>query len=114
MEQWTPPLIDWEQAVKVAGNNRELAEDIFKGLLRTLPDERAAIKKLYEEQNYPELLQRAHKLHGALCYCGLPRLKSVIENLETELKRNIMVNLPSLLERFDTEVSLLLERCPRP
>jgi two-component system sensor histidine kinase BarA len=104
------PVIDWEQAVKLAGGNRALAEEMLNLLTRSLPCDLISIKQHFEDQNYPEMLRRVHKLHGALCYCGLPRLKSVVAHLETALKSNIMDNLPSLLKQFDTEANSLLER----
>ena len=104
------PVIDWELAIKLAGNKKELAEDILNLLIKTLPDDTIAIKHFSKAQNYAELLKRVHKLHGALCYCGLPRLKTVIAHLETQLKNNIMDSLPSLLDQLDVEISLLLER----
>jgi len=113
MDQKHLPLIDWEQAINVAGNQKALAEDILRMLMKSLPDDAASIRQLGQEQNYSELLKRVHKLHGALCYSGVPRLKSIVLVLETDLKNNIMVDLPSILDRFDTEVSLLLERYSR-
>jgi two-component system sensor histidine kinase BarA len=107
------PVIDWEQAIKTAGNQKTLAEDILRLLLQTLPEEASRISLLGKEKNYTELLKKVHKLHGALCYCGLPRLKTIVECLETNLKNNIMINLPSILDQFNTEVSLLLERYSR-
>jgi two-component system sensor histidine kinase BarA len=79
--------------------------------LKSLPNDIKEIKQLYLAQKYTELLQQVHKLHGAICYCGLPRLKSVIACLETDLKNNVMFNLPSLLDQLDIEVNLLLEQC---
>jgi len=113
MESSTLPVIDWEQALRVAGNQELLAQDLMKALIKTLPADAAEIKKLGEEQNYSELLKKVHKLHGALCYSGFSRLKSVVLLLETDLKNNIMVNLTSVLQKFDSEVGLLLEHYSR-
>lgn len=104
------PMVDWKLAMKLAGNNQELAEDIFNLTLKNLPQELLSIKQSHFVQNYSELLGQVHKLHGALCYCGFPRLKTLVATLETDLKNNIMDNLPLLLDRLNTEVNLLLER----
>ncbi len=104
------PVIDWELATKLAGNKKEYAEEMLGLLIKSLPEDRLAINQCYLTEKYVELLQRAHKLHGALCYCGLPRLKAVVRQLETELKNNIMDNLPSLLDQLNLEINLLLER----
>lgn len=106
------PVIDWELATKLAGNKKELAEEMLCFLLKTLPQDRLAILELRHThtQNPTELLRRVHKLHGALCYCGVPRLKALVAHLETALKNNIMDGLPSLLDQLDVEIDLLLER----
>lgn len=105
----TLPVIDWEQALRVAGNQQALAKDLLAHLIRNLSDEVKAIKQAYTEQNYTEMRRLLHKLHGALCYCGLPRLKRIVARLETHLENNIMESLPQGIEVLDTEARLLLE-----
>lgn len=103
------PIIDWELGLKLAGNKRDLAEDMLKLMIGTLPDELTSIKKLYEDKNYTNLLESVHKLHGAISYVGLPRIKTILFHLERDLKNNIMDSLPTHVNQFDTEVSLLLQ-----
>ncbi|RDI40992.1 Hpt domain-containing protein [Aquicella lusitana] len=103
------PVIDNELGMKLAGNRQELADEILGMFMKTLPAEMATIRQLYQDRYYGELLQRVHKLHGAICYCGLPRLKIVIAQLESELKNNIMIDLPSLFDQLQAETNLLLE-----
>lgn len=110
MEFENLPVIDWDQAIRLAGNKKELAADILDLLMKGLPTEITSIHKAYQAQNPVELLKKVHKLHGALCYCGLPRVKIVIERLETDLKNNIMNDLPSHLAELDIEVNRLLEQ----
>jgi two-component system sensor histidine kinase BarA len=108
------PVIDWEQAVKLAGNKKEFAEEMLTLLTKNLDHDMAAIKKTYFMQNYVEMLRLVHKLHGALCYCGLPRLKTIIAKLETALKNNIIDSLPHMIDTLDLEVKLLLEHYSHP
>lgn len=106
------PLIDWEQALKQAGQKKHLAEEILNILLSSLPNELVTIKQLYQAQNYQNLQKQLHHLHGGLCYSGLPRIKTVVAELETALKNNDLELLPSLLDTLDKEVQLLLTRSP--
>lgn len=108
------PIIDWDQGIKLAGNKRDLAEEMLTFLLKNLPQDIAEINQAFQAQNYIELLRLVHKLHGALCYCGLPRLKTIAGCLETQLKSNIMESLPPLIEQLDAEAELLLGRCTHP
>jgi two-component system sensor histidine kinase BarA len=105
------PVIDWEESVRLAGHKKELARDILTMLTRELPHELAEIKAHYQSKNYQELLRTVHKLHGAVCYAGTPRLKTVLATLETHLKTNIMDGSSSLLDQLDTEVNRLLNEC---
>jgi HPt (histidine-containing phosphotransfer) domain-containing protein len=106
------PIIDWELALKATNNKKELAEEILQLFIKGLPKDVLKIKKLHHEQQYDELLKYTHKLHGAICYCGLPRLKKVVMRMETELKSEIYANLSTLIDHFAAEVSLLLEYHP--
>lgn len=103
------PIIDWELCIRLAGNKTELAEEILDLLMSSLSEDLSTINNLYTERNYKELLRKVHTLHGALCYCGLPRLKTIVARLETALKNNIISNLLSLLNQLHAEVNLLLE-----
>lgn len=103
------PVIDWEEGIRLAGHKKELARDILHMLARDLPHEIKTIHQQYLDKNYQELLKTVHKLHGAVCYTGTPRLKTVLVSLETRLKTNIMDDSSSLLDQLDTEINRLLE-----
>ncbi len=106
-------IIDWNLALKATGNNADIAHELLNMLTDSLPQEIKVINELASHQAYKELQQKVHKLHGAVCYCGTPRLKMALRELETGLKNNIMDNLSSLLSQLNIEVNLLLEHCPR-
>lgn len=101
------PVIDWELSLKLANNNHELAKDMLRLIAERLPKDLIEIHTAHREQNIPQLIHHVHKLHGALCYCGLPRLKLLIAQLETDLKNNIMESSPPLLDQLNSEVTLL-------
>ena len=103
------PIIDWDQGLRLAGNRKELAHEILGMLVSRLNEDLALIKELSENSDYSALKDQIHKLHGAVCYCGTPRLKTVLSVLETDLKNTIMTNLPSHLHQLNDEVSLLLD-----
>lgn len=103
------PIIDWNQALKQAGQNHDLAKDIASMLIKGLPTDLEKINQAYEAQNYPEIMRLAHKLHGALCYSGMPRLKMVVIDLETKLKNNIIDDLAMQIDLLNIEAGLLLD-----
>jgi two-component system, NarL family, sensor histidine kinase BarA len=102
----SPPAIDWEMGLKLAGNKPQLAKDILSVLLETLSDDLQDIVKSKNDPNI--LLQRVHKLHGAISYCGLPRLKKLLAEFEQALKNEHFSNLDAYLETLKVEVQLVL------
>lgn len=114
MELTHLPIIDWELGTKLAGNNRAAASDLLSFFIKNLRNDLNVIKEYYQREDLKALRNQIHKLHGAVCYCGLPRLKSTLSQLETNLKNNIMVSLPSLMDQLESEVSELLEHPSLP
>jgi two-component system sensor histidine kinase BarA len=104
------PIVDWDLGLRLANNKREIAEEMLWLLMKNLPLEFMDIKNAYDAKNYPELLQRLHKLHGAVCYCGVPRLKDAIASLESSLKKNQHQDIPTLFSKFDFEVKELFKQ----
>ena len=107
------PIIDFELGARLAGNRMDLAQDMLSMLVARLEEDISLIKQVSAEKDYEALISHVHKLHGATCYCGTPRLKAILAALESDLKNNIMVSLPSLLSLLDSEVGLLLEQHAR-
>jgi len=102
------PIIDKELGIRLAGNQPDLAHDMIVMLSKGLPQDLADINHAFTNNDYPELLRYVHKLHGAVAYCGTPRLKEVLAQIETKLKRNMKDEIPTLMQRLQVEVHDLL------
>lgn len=102
-------VLDIKLAITLAGNSRQVAEEIFAILLKTLPIEYENIKHAYISQDTAQLINYLHKLHGALNYCGVPKLKFTTIALETAAKKNDITELPALFIQFENAVNELLE-----
>jgi two-component system sensor histidine kinase BarA len=108
--QWEKlPILDWELARKLAGNQMDLAKDMLAMLTSALPRDMHTINQLASQKKYPALQQQIHRLHGAVAYCGAPRLKQVLLRLDTEMKKNKLDDLTTLLKQLNAEVNSLLE-----
>ncbi|MCD6038811.1 MAG: barA [Gammaproteobacteria bacterium] len=103
-------VIDWELAIKCGSNSRAFAEEMFALLARDLPNELLEIKKEYANNKIQEFKHRIHKLHGALCYCGAPRLKAATIALETAIRSRNYSQIPELLEQFEYEANELIQQ----
>ena len=104
------PIIDWEDSTRLACYKKDLARDMLNLLARDLPQELRTMNSLHTDKKYSELLKTVHKLHGAVCYTGTPRLKSLLSPLETALKTNIMDNSSTILRHLEIEVGHLLKQ----
>lgn len=94
------PIIDWELSKKLAGNNLEQAKEFLELIVKELKKELPEIKKNVQDQT--ALKNRLHKLHGALSYTGLSRLKAATKALEDALK--VSHHPAKQLEQFESEV----------
>ena len=76
------PGVEWSVCLELTGNNEQLAVDLLTMFTNSLPDEMQILKTAFSNSDYETLRTQAHKMHGALCYCGIPSLK--IDMLELE------------------------------
>lgn len=114
-QQGSPPLvpsssyIDWPLSLHRAGGKAGLALDMLHMLCTSLPESYQLIQQAWQQQAADTLLQHVHKLHGATCYSGVPQLKQLTEQLETQLKKGVPLNQlePEMLELSDVVDGLL-------
>ncbi len=80
------PSVDWQLALKRANQNQSTAKELLNDFVTMLPDTLRVIESLQQQDAREELLAEVHKLHGACCYTGLPRLQHLAKELEIALK----------------------------
>lgn len=86
----------------------EMTDEILQLFKKNIKNDFALIKNFYDLKNEDALLKAIHKLHGALCYCNVPKLKKIVIDIETELKNKKMDRVPDLLKKLEIEIQLLL------
>lgn len=104
------PVIDWNLCVKLANNKISVAHEILLLVTQQLPNDLETIKQAQTKEDYAELLRCVHKLHGALCYCGMPRLKNAVAHLENALKEKNLdkIKLTELSVHLEKEAQTVL------
>ena len=80
-------------------------------LIDSLPQTLAALDTYRASHQRDALIQLVHKLHGATCYTGVPRIKALSELIETELKtgKGLSTIEPELFDLSDQLTDLLAE-----
>ncbi|OAI49602.1 hypothetical protein AYO45_02280, partial [Gammaproteobacteria bacterium SCGC AG-212-F23] len=109
IEKKQSPVIDMELATKLAGDKQEIAKELLALFLKNLPAEYSAIQFSAANQDYVTLAKQIHKLHGAICYLGLPRLKDATAVLEKNLKHNPKQDIQPLFDVFSAEIERVLK-----
>jgi two-component system sensor histidine kinase BarA len=102
------PIIDRQDGLRLAGHNQAFADEILSLFIAELKTETDAFHKLLAENNLVDLQKQIHKLHGACCYTGTPRLKACIYHLETVLKTQQAADLANLLTQLSNEADALI------
>jgi len=98
--------IDWELSLKNAGGKDNLAREMLNMLIDSFPEARNLIQKYLDANDTQKLIAQVHKLHGATAYCGVPKLKSLANQYESQLKTNgITTEIHSIHSQFIIELS---------
>lgn len=105
----TKASLDWNECLQLANNKADLANDLVSMLEKELPIFQNNLKKAAKTNDIEQLQHQAHKLHGACCYTGVPRLKELIQKLESEIKTKPQDQLTPLLNQIDTEINNILK-----
>ena len=103
-------LVDWPLALQRAAGKHDLALEMFRMLMKSVPETVSDAQKFMDEDNFDELKRVIHKFHGACCYTGVPQIKGLAEAIESGLKKHKSIDAvePELLELLD-ELEKLME-----
>lgn len=98
--------INWPMALERAAGKRDLAIQMLDMLIKTIPDTIEKINIALGSNSADDVLTVVHKFHGACCYTGLPKIRSLAEQIEIGLKahgqiKNVEPELFELLDEID-------------
>jgi len=100
--------IDLKLAKKLAAGNMEMAKDMLDMLVQTLPKEKQLINANYIAGNRDILHEVIHKLHGACCYTGTPKLKQQLQILESSLESATLSSLEAHIQQLNLEIDRVI------
>ena len=79
--------IDWQLSIDLMNGNADAAKEMLELFVKeTLPVDEKEIAEAFEKKDLSELVKTTHKMHGGLCYVGVPILKEACKNLEVAAK----------------------------
>lgn len=96
-------IFDWQLALQRSANNKDLALEMLNMLIESLPETIAALQNNIHNEDVTSLSSLIHKLNGACCYLGLPKLERIINHIETQIKMQTTLKElePELFELLD-------------
>ena len=95
--------IHWPTCVQKVSGNHALAVEFLARFVDELRLNREEFLEFYRQKDIANVERLAHKLHGACCFCGVPRLQQAVSTLETLAKH------AQLIEELQEPFSQLLE-----
>lgn len=117
-----PAAIDWRLCVQKVSGNRALAEEYLACFIEELPKYKTEFLNFFQQQDYKNLEQAVHKLHGACCFCGVPQLQNQVAQVEALAKHgkqlhNLQNAFSLLIQEIDNVLNEYLtfkteEVCP--
>jgi len=105
----TLAIYDNEEGKKLAGNNEQLAKELFAMLIKELPEHKHKLEEAKKNNNIEDLKNHIHKLHGATSYCGVPQLRSFANRLENIIGNAETDHVENAYQAVLTAIEKLIE-----
>lgn len=104
--------IDWSLALYRANQNQEAAREVFDGFIEQLPNLTEEIRLYWQQKDWDTTQTLLHKLHGACCYTGVPKLRELCDQLETALKQHQFDIVDQNMAGFFDECEVIIAQAP--
>jgi two-component system, NarL family, sensor histidine kinase BarA len=110
MDKTPNSSINWASCVKRASGNHKLAVEFLADFVKELRLNRIDFFKLYKKNDILGIGEIAHKLHGACCFCGVPRLQDLVSKLENQAiyvtnRNDLESDFLKLMEELDAVIA---------
>ena len=106
-------IFDLEVAIKQAGNDEALANELFEMLLNELPGYQQKIDTYCKDGDRKNLIEAVHKLNGATRYTGVPALSIAANQFEQALRSDTTDNYDDLCSQLINEIQRLKDAYPK-
>jgi two-component system sensor histidine kinase BarA len=107
-----PESIDWELALNRSNHNPEVAISFMDDFIAQLEGHQAEIRQVAEQNDVQAILASVHKLHGACCYTGVPRLQTMCSAIQETLKSTSTSTYTFSIQELLVEIKLLRSEWP--
>jgi two-component system sensor histidine kinase BarA len=105
--QWA--VRDHEQALRIAGGAEGIAEKLFEEFRAELPKTLNDMRSHLTGNDWTELWQLSHRLHGAAAVCGVPAFYHALGDLQPAITLEDEPTVGVLLERVEQEAQRIID-----
>ncbi|MFT6270298.1 MAG: two-component system sensor histidine kinase BarA [Alphaproteobacteria bacterium] len=109
----TANSIDWGMALRLCYNNQDSAIEFLDAFTQRLLLHANEIESGWEQQRADLMLASVHKLHGACCYTGVPRLQVFCDQAQTLLKTEPLEQHSKTITSLLLEINQVIEVWPK-
>jgi two-component system sensor histidine kinase BarA len=107
------PSWDNRAALEAAGGDINLACELVNTLVQGLPNELSDLRRCFQANDWPLLIESAHRMRGATSYCGVPALDNQLQDLERCAKSGEGDQIGRALARVEQEADRLMRYVTR-
>lgn len=104
--------IDFDLTLKLSAQNKALVVEMFDLLQKEIPDYKAQINGILDAKDFAHLGQIVHKLQGITCYTGLPRLKTLMDEYKSLVRKGDENELPTFCSALIKELDSINQQIP--
>ncbi len=103
------PVVDMELGYKLANNKIDLAEEMLSMLYDSLLNDLKSISESLIDNDFEQLYDIVHKLHGASKYTGVPHLQKAALAMERALKKQQLKEAERLADNLIQEINRVID-----
>ena len=109
MQEHDWPVRDNAQALRIAGGSEGIARKLFEELRGELPNSLEVLRRHLNDNDWAELWQLSHRLHGAAAVCGVPAFYHALGDLQPAISLEDQPTVAMLLERVEQEAQRIID-----
>ena len=80
------PVFDTHLALKIANQRPQLAIEMLALFMLSLDADQNHLRQAHGDGNLEQFMLQIHRLNGAARFCGIPRIQTLLHDIETQLK----------------------------
>ncbi|MGB3725095.1 MAG: response regulator [Glaciecola sp.] len=108
-----PESIDWSLMKKRSNDNKEDAISFFEQFVDGLKTHATEIETGWQQQRSDLIIASIHRLHGACCYTGVPRLQGYCLEAESKIKTESLAQHSKAISAVLMEIEQVLAQWPQ-